>query len=153
MKVIEERQLAVDRKPGSYVNLPVLPYRERTSMTSGPMVLQTEPRVHRFDPPEALRVGASNTWGIVAQTSAYIGAGLGPGPRDGLMTGLAARTGWSIRLVRTGIALTILAIGWALGGTAGIGTILYAVPTGPVVQRTLPFFTMRDSEAGRKAKD
>jgi uncharacterized membrane protein YczE len=78
-------------------------------------------------------------------TSAYIGAGLGPGPRDGLMTGLAARTGWPIRLVRTGIELTILAIGWGLGGTLGIGTVLYAVAIGPIVQRTLIFFTVPDS--------
>ncbi len=73
-------------------------------------------------------------------TSAYIGAGLGPGPRDGLMTGLAARTGWSIRAVRTGIELGVLALGWLLGGTAGIGTILYAVTIGPIVHHTLPFF-------------
>ncbi len=76
-------------------------------------------------------------------TSAYIGAGLGPGPRDGLMTGLAARTGWSIRAVRTGIELTVLALGWLLGGTAGIGTILYAITIGPIVHLTLSFFTIR----------
>ena len=72
-------------------------------------------------------------------TSAYIGAGLGPGPRDGLMTGLADRTGWSIRIVRTGIELTALAAGWGLGGTVGLGTVLYAVTIGPIVHRTLPF--------------
>jgi uncharacterized membrane protein YczE len=76
-----------------------------------------------------------------AATSAYIGAGFGPGPRDGLMTGLAARTGWPIRSVRTGIELTVLATGWALGGTVGIGTILYAVTIGPIVHLMLPFFT------------
>ena len=78
-------------------------------------------------------------------TSAYIGAGLGPGPRDGLMTGLAARTGWSIRGVRTGIELTVLALGWLLGGTAGIGTILYAITIGPIVHVTLSFFTARSA--------
>ena len=78
-----------------------------------------------------------------AATSAYIGAGLGPGPRDGLMTGLVDRTGWSIRTVRTGIELTVLALGWALGGTVGIGTVLFAVTIGPIVHRTLPFFTIR----------
>src|SRR4029077_11708123 len=57
-------------------------------------------------------------------TGAYIGAGFGPGPRDGLMTGLAAR-GHSIRVVRTSIELTVLAIGWLLGGTVGVGTVLY----------------------------
>lgn len=80
-------------------------------------------------------------------TGAYIGAELGPGPRDGLMTGLAARTGRSIRMVRTGIELTVLAIGWALGGTIGIGTILYAVAIGPIVHRTLPLFTVHRPES------
>lgn len=77
-----------------------------------------------------------------AATSLYIGVGLGPGPRDGLMTGLAARTGRSIRAVRTGIEVAVLALGWALGGTVGFGTILYAVTIGPIVHRTLPFFTV-----------
>lgn len=63
----------------------------------------------------------------------YIGARLGPGPRDGIMTGLAER-GPSIRLVRTGIELTALAAGWLLGGTIGIGTVLFAVTVGPNVQ-------------------
>lgn len=63
----------------------------------------------------------------------YIGARLGPGPRDGIMTGLAER-GPSIRLVRTGIELTALAAGWVLGGTIGIGTVLFAVTVGPNVQ-------------------
>jgi uncharacterized membrane protein YczE len=76
-------------------------------------------------------------------TSAYIGAGFGPGPRDGLMTGLAARTGWSIRTVRTGIELTVLAVGWGLGGTVGIGTVLFALMIGPIVHRMLPYFTIR----------
>lgn len=63
----------------------------------------------------------------------YIGAGLGPGPRDGLMTGLAAR-GPSVRLVRTLIELTALAAGLALGGTVGFGTVLFALTIGPNVQ-------------------
>jgi uncharacterized membrane protein YczE len=63
----------------------------------------------------------------------YIGARLGPGPRDGIMTGLAQR-GPSIRLVRTGIELTALGLGWLLGGTVGIGTVLFAVTIGPNVQ-------------------
>ncbi|MDQ3592944.1 MAG: hypothetical protein M3386_08595, partial [Actinomycetota bacterium] len=64
----------------------------------------------------------------------YIGAQFGPGPRDGLMTGLVRRTGRSIRLVRTSIELSVLALGWALGGTVGIGTVLYALAIGPLVQ-------------------
>jgi uncharacterized membrane protein YczE len=72
-------------------------------------------------------------------TGAYIGAGLGPGPRDGLMTGLAAR-GHSIRLVRTAIELTVLATGWLLGGTVGVGTVLYAVSIGPLAHVFVPLF-------------
>jgi uncharacterized membrane protein YczE len=83
-------------------------------------------------------------------TSAYLGASFGPGPRDGLMTGLAARTGWSVRAVRTGIELTVLAAGWGLGGTVGIGTVLYAVTIGPIVQLTAPFFAVRPKD--RKAE-
>ena len=66
-------------------------------------------------------------------SGAYIGAGLGPGPRDGLMTGLVRRTGGSIRVVRTSIEVTVLAVGAALGGTVGPGTVLYALSIGPLV--------------------
>ncbi|HEY1564716.1 MAG TPA: hypothetical protein VGF72_08545 [Gaiellaceae bacterium] len=72
-------------------------------------------------------------------TGAYIGAGLGPGPRDGLMTGLAAR-GHSIRVVRTGIEVIVLATGWLLGGTVGVGTVLYALSIGPLAHVFVPFF-------------
>lgn len=74
-------------------------------------------------------------------TGCYIGAGLGPGPRDGLMTGLAAR-GLSIRVVRTCIEVTVLAIGWLLGGTAGIGTLLYAVAIGPLSHIFIPLLAI-----------
>ena len=67
-------------------------------------------------------------------TVLYVGAGLGPGPRDGLMTGLVVRTGLSVRLVRTSIEATVLAIGWLLGGTVGVGTVIYAFGIGPLVQ-------------------
>jgi uncharacterized membrane protein YczE len=70
-------------------------------------------------------------------TALYVGAGLGPGPRDGLMTGLAAR-GHSIRLVRTSIEVAVLAIGWLLGGSVGVGTVLYALTIGPLVGVLLP---------------
>jgi uncharacterized membrane protein YczE len=73
-------------------------------------------------------------------TGMYIGARLGPGPRDGLMTGLARRTGRSIRLVRTGLELTVLVVGWLLGGTVGIGTVLFALAIGPLAQLFLPLF-------------
>jgi uncharacterized membrane protein YczE len=74
-------------------------------------------------------------------TGAYIGAGLGPGPRDGLMTGWAAR-GHSIRVVRTTIEISVLAIGWALGGTVGVGTVVYALSIGPLAHRFIPLFAI-----------
>ena len=73
---------------------------------------------------------------------AYIGAGLRPGPRDGLMTGLCRRTGWPVKLVRTGIELAVLGTGWILGGTLGLGTLLYAVSIGWIVHHALPFFAI-----------
>lgn len=72
----------------------------------------------------------------------YIGSQFGPGPRDGLMTGLVRRTGRSFRLVRTSIEVTVLVVGWLMGGVVGLGTILYAVLIGPVVQVFLPIFTV-----------
>ncbi|MQA84539.1 MAG: hypothetical protein GEV03_07935 [Streptosporangiales bacterium] len=80
-------------------------------------------------------------------TGCYIGAGLGPGPRDGLMTGLAAR-GHSIRVVRTAIELTVLAAGFLLGGTVGVGTVLYAVSIGPLAHVFIPLLDI-DRRAGR----
>ena len=77
-------------------------------------------------------------------TAMYIGARLGPGPRDGLMTGLAVRTGRSIGLVRTGIELSVLAAGYFLGGTVGLGTVAYALLIGPLVQPLLAWFTVPD---------
>jgi uncharacterized membrane protein YczE len=80
------------------------------------------------------------TSGIVLNgvaTGCYIGAGLGPGPRDGLMTGLVAR-GHSLRVVRTAIELSVLAVGFALGGSVGVGTVAYALAIGPLVHIFLP---------------
>jgi uncharacterized membrane protein YczE len=73
-------------------------------------------------------------------TGAYIGAGFGPGPRDGLMTGLAAR-GHSIRVVRTGLEVTVLVTGWLLGGTVGVGTLVYALSIGPLAHVFIPLFS------------
>ncbi|MDY7101778.1 MAG: hypothetical protein S0880_11375 [Actinomycetota bacterium] len=74
-------------------------------------------------------------------TSLYIGAGLGPGPRDGLMTGLAKR-GLRVGRVRTAIEIIVLAVGWVLGGTVGVGTVAYALAIGPLVQRLLPVLSV-----------
>lgn len=74
---------------------------------------------------------------IAIGTGLYLSVDLGPGARDGLMTGLHQRTGWSIRAVRIGIELGVLIIGFFLGGTVGLGTVIYAVAIGPMVQVTL----------------
>jgi uncharacterized membrane protein YczE len=92
--------------------------------------------------PEGLVVrGALTVAGVLVcglATAMYIGAQLGRGPRDGLMTGLARRTGLSIRLVRTLLEVTVVAIGLLLGGVAGFGTVLFALAIGPVTQALLP---------------
>ena len=72
-------------------------------------------------------------------TGMYIGAGFGAGPRDGLMTGIHARTGWSVRWIRMAIELSVLVIGTLLGGTFGIGTVIYALAIGPLIQICLPW--------------
>ncbi len=73
-------------------------------------------------------------------TAMYLGSQFGAGPRDGLMTGLHRRTGVSIRAVRTGLEVTVVAIGWLLGGVFGVGTVLYALAIGPLAQLMLPWF-------------
>ncbi|MET0370883.1 MAG: hypothetical protein ABW039_05835 [Sphingobium sp.] len=73
---------------------------------------------------------------------AYLGAQLGPGPRDGLMTGLCRRTGWPVKWVRTGLEIAILAVGWLLGGTVGVGTLVYALTIGWIVHHALPWFDL-----------
>ncbi|HYT09370.1 MAG TPA: hypothetical protein VEL73_01780, partial [Mycobacteriales bacterium] len=79
--------------------------------------------------------------GTAIGTGLYVGAGLGPGPRDGLMTGLARR-GLSIRAVRTCIEVAVLAVGFALGGSVGVGTVAFALAIGPLVHLSLPRLTL-----------
>jgi uncharacterized membrane protein YczE len=86
----------------------------------------------------AMLAGAVLLNGIAS--ACYIGARFGPGARDGLMTGLARRTGWSVRVSRTLIEVVVLGIGWLLGGSVGVGTVVYAVAIGPLVQLLLPRF-------------
>ncbi|MER5733230.1 hypothetical protein ABT084_33700 [Streptomyces sp. NPDC002138] len=95
----------------------------------------------------AVAQGALLVAGIVLNgvaTGLYIAARFGPGPRDGLMTGLHRRTGRSVRLVRTAIELTVLGAGFLLGGSVGIGTVAYALAIGPLSQVFLRVFALRD---------
>ena len=80
---------------------------------------------------------------VALATGLYIGARFGPGPRDGLMTGLHARTGWPIWIVRSAIEGTVLLIGWWLGGNVGVGTLAFALLIGPLCGITLPLFGIR----------
>ncbi|MEU9556890.1 hypothetical protein AB0E03_16015 [Streptomyces fumanus] len=104
------------------------------------------PDAHGWAPRVAALAG-----GIVlngAATGLYIAARFGPGPRDGLMTGLNRRTGVSVRLVRTALEITVVATGFALGGTVGIGTLLYAVTIGPLAQVFLRVFAVPSASGG-----
>jgi uncharacterized membrane protein YczE len=92
----------------------------------------------------ALLVGAVLGNGLA--TGLYIGAGLGPGPRDGLSVGIAAR-GHSMRVVRTTVEVSVLVTGWLLGGTVGIGTVLYAISIGPITHKTIPALAIDRSRA------
>jgi len=93
----------------------------------------------------ALMLGGIALCGLAS--AMYIGAQLGRGPRDGLMTGLARRSGRSLRLVRTGIEVTVVAIGLLLGGTLGLGTVLYALAIGPLTQLWLPAWTIQPASS------
>jgi len=99
------------------------------------VMLATIHPVHGLPAQIAVMLGAVVLNGVA--TGAYIGAGLGPGPRDGLMTGLAAR-GHSIRVVRTSLELTVFATGWILGGSVGVGTVVYALGIGPIAHIAIP---------------
>ena len=92
-------------------------------------------------PRVALMLGGIALCGLAS--AVYIGAQLGRGPRDGLMTGLNRRTGLSLRLVRTGLEITVVLIGLILGGVLGIGTAVYALAIGPLTQAWLPAFLVR----------
>lgn len=106
------------------------------------VILATVPPVHGLPARVIVMCGGVLLNGIA--TGAYIGAGLGPGPRDGLMIGLATR-GYSIRVVRTCIELTVLLTGWLLGGTVGIGTVVYALGIGPIAHISIPRLAIKPS--------
>lgn len=88
---------------------------------------------------------------IAIGSGLYLASDLGPGPRDGLMTGLHLRFGWSIRRARTAIELIVLAAGFLLGGTVGLGTIVFALGIGPLVQVSLRVFD-RDARVSRRRR-
>jgi uncharacterized membrane protein YczE len=87
-----------------------------------------------------------------AATAAYIGVHFGPGPRDGLMTGLVRVTGASVRLVRTAIEVSVVVTGFLLGGTLGVITVLYALAIGPLTQLFLPLLSVPVAERGRSQR-
>ena len=89
---------------------------------------------------------------LAVATGLYIGARMGPGPRDGLMTGAHARFGWPVWAVRTGVEVTVLAAGWMLGGSVGIGTVAFALLVGPLVNRTLPLLNVPAERSGAAAQ-
>ncbi|MFH8974208.1 YitT family protein [Streptomyces sp. NPDC017890] len=108
--------------------------------------LAVVPDAHGWTPRIAMMVA-----GIIlngAATGLYIAARFGPGPRDGLMTGLNRRTGLSVRLVRTAVEITVVVTGFALGGTVGVGTLLYAVSIGPLAQVFLRVFAVPPTPGG-----
>jgi uncharacterized membrane protein YczE len=142
---------------GAFVLLLWIPLRERPGLGTVSNVVVIGVTIDLtllvLETPEAMWARAAMAVaGVVLNalaTAMYVGAGLGPGPRDGLMTGLHRRTGWSIRLVRTGIEVTVVAIGFLLGGTLGLATVAYALAVGPLVQLMLPWFTRERSPAPR----
>ena len=87
---------------------------------------------------------------VAVASGLYIGADFGPGPRDGLMTGLRARFGWPIWAARLVVEASVLLAGWLLGGTVGLGTIIFALGIGPLVHRTLPLFDLRRRRDARR---
>jgi uncharacterized membrane protein YczE len=95
----------------------------------------------------ALMVGGVVLCGLA--TAVYVGAQLGRGPRDGLMTGLHRTTGRSLRLVRTGLEVAVVLIGLALGGTVGLGTLVYAFGIGPIAQALMPYFLVDLGDGAR----
>ncbi len=88
-------------------------------------------------------VFAAGLVAVAVASGLYIGARFGPGPRDGLMTGIHSRFGWPIWLARAVVELSVLAAGWLLGGNVGVGTVAFALLIGPMVHVTLPLFDTR----------
>jgi uncharacterized membrane protein YczE len=141
---------------GALVLLSWLPLRQRPGLGTAcnvvviglviNLTLAVVPAPHGLPAQSGVLVAAVLLNGVA--TGAYIGAGLGPGPRDGLSTGIAAR-GHSMRVVRTAVEVSVLVIGWLLGGTVGVGTLVYAVAIGPITHLTIPALRLAP-RAGRR---
>ncbi len=101
-------------------------------------------------PRVALMLGGVLLCGLA--TAVYVGAQLGRGPRDGLMTGLHRRTGLSLRLVRTGLEIAVVLIGLALGGVLGVGTLVFAFGIGPITQALMPYFLVDLAQSVRGSR-
>lgn len=119
-----------------------------TATNAGIAVLPTPPEDAT---PVRLALMAAGVAVIAIGSAIYLSTDLGPGPRDGLMTGAAKRFGWSIRRARTAIELTVLVIGWALGGSVGLGTVVFALGIGPLLQLALRVFD-RDGRVGSRRR-
>ncbi len=87
---------------------------------------------------------------LALATALYIGAGMGPGPRDGLMTGLVRLTGWPVWTVRGSIELSVVVVGFLLGGVVGLGTVVFALAIGPLVQQALRALRVPVRRSGEK---
>ncbi|WP_254885965.1 YitT family protein [Streptomyces sp. NA02950] len=122
---------------GTVANIAVLACASDLGLALIPRDLDLAARV-------ALLIGGVLLNGV--SVALYVGARFGPGPRDGLMTGASAATGRSLRFVRTLMEITVLTLGWLLGGTVGVGTVLYAATVGPVTQALLPRFGYRPTD-------
>jgi uncharacterized membrane protein YczE len=131
------------QRPGVGTLLNVLLIGTATNLGNALLPAQTEPI------PQLLQMLAG-VLVIGLGSGLYLAADLGPGPRDGLMVGVHRRFGWSIRRARTAIELTVLGLGWVLGGTIGLGTVVFAFGIGPVVQVMLGVFDREGRIARRR---
>jgi uncharacterized membrane protein YczE len=135
---------------GAAVLLCWIPLRERPGLGTVSNVvvigIAVDAALAVLPAPEALALRILLATGGIAlnavATALYIGVRLGPGPRDGLMTGLVRRTGGSVRVVRTSIEVVVVLAGWLMGGTLGPATVVYALAVGPLVHVLLPRFTV-----------
>lgn len=136
---------------GFFVLLLWIPLRQRPGVgtianillvgTSMQIVLGVVPPISGLAAQVAMLLGGILV--VALASGLYIGARFGPGPRDGLMTGLNARLGWPIWMCRALVELSVLAVGWLLGGTVGVGTVLFAFLIGPLVHVALPLLDTR----------